>query len=174
MIHIKDAVEEAITKAKERHMTGEHGARAKKWGFKKNKKGDEEIWVLFTLDAGEDVFWRGNFSEKGLKHTVKALRAMGWKGDDLSNLAGLDTNHVDLVLEEREWNGEVKTEVKWVNSAGGGMHVSASMPGESLASFAAEMKGRIQALDKEQAAAKAARAKSKKAIDPEDADPIPF
>ncbi|MDP3208982.1 MAG: hypothetical protein Q8M65_07520, partial [Rhodoglobus sp.] len=68
--------------------------------------GKEQVAISFQLLTpgfeNERAAYYGTFSEKALEITIKALRACGWKGVDLSDLSGIDANEVNLVVEHEE------------------------------------------------------------------------
>ena len=78
---------------------------------------------------GKRVLYTGYFAEKTAERTIEALRTCGWKGNSLTDfssgsLCGLDTNEVNLVLDEESYVKQdgstgVKTIVRFVNSKNG-------------------------------------------------------
>lgn len=144
-------------------MRGRFTARAFEWEWAVSSNGTDYILVKFALDSGEHVYWRGFFSEKTRDRTAESLRHCGWDGVDLERLEGLGTKDAELVLEEEEYKGEVRTQVKWVNAIGGGaMKVKGSMSGEDRRRFFARMNALVS---------KPASPAAKK---PADDDGIPF
>ncbi len=144
---------------------GKHRARARDWSIGEAGTGTKQIGVDFDLldRPGECQPWYGYFTEKALDSTMKALRAMGWTGYDLSELAdrggGLDTNEVILVVDHEsetdrsgqpmvDDQGEVlmRARTRWVNPVGW-VAMKKTLEGGDLRSFAAEMKARILQLD---------------------------
>jgi hypothetical protein len=57
-------------------------------------------------------------NEKTYEFVIERLRAHGWKGDDISNLAGLGDNEVDVEVTVEEYQG--KTRNKYNILTGGG------------------------------------------------------
>lgn len=45
-------------------------------------------------------------NDKTLEFTVERLRALGWKGDDISNLDGLGDNEVDIEVSIENYQGK--------------------------------------------------------------------
>lgn len=129
---------------------GTYRAKARTWALAESSKGTPEVAVEFLFSspdfAGAGITWHGYLSEGAFKRTVESLRHCGWTGDDLTDLAGLDTNEVDLVIANEEYEGETHPKVRWVNKAGG-LAVKSVMTPEKAKSFAAAMKGQIRALD---------------------------
>lgn len=106
-------------------------------------KGNEQVVVKFVVTEGaqkdQTVTWFGFFSDACFDRTVQSLRHCGWKGDDLSDLTGIDANDVDLVVEHNEYKGKITPTVRWVNQAGGG----AGMSPTQAKDFAESVKSRI-------------------------------
>lgn len=111
-------------------------------------KGNEQIVIRFEIVEGpqkdQSIVWYGFFSDACFNRTIQSLRHCGWKGDDVSDLTGIDTREVDIVVEHSEYKGKVTPTVRWVNQAGGGAGMSptqASDFAESIKSRIAGMKG---------------------------------
>ncbi len=109
----------------------------------------EQVAISFQLLTPgfetERAAYYGTFGEKSLEITIKALRACGWKGVDLSDLSGIDANEVNLVVEHEEYNGTVSAKVKWVNDGAGGLLKNVMGDAEKL-SFAQRMRGEVARL----------------------------
>jgi hypothetical protein len=100
---------------------GIYRARAVQAALCETKSGKEQLaieFALYDVDGveGEHVTYFGSFSDAALPHTLKALRTCGWAGTDLADLSGVERNEVSLVLEDEEYEGRVRTKVKWVNA----------------------------------------------------------
>jgi hypothetical protein len=143
---------------------GKQRAKALSWALGKASTGTVQIGVEFSLldKPGESITWYGYLSDKAFELTIKALRACGWEGADLAELerqdCGLDKNEVVLVIEHEEYpenSGQWQAKVAFVNS-GGGVAMKTKLQGDDLKAFAAEMKGRILAMDPSSAAKRAA------------------
>lgn len=91
---------------------------------------------------GEHITHTLYFSPRGKPELgFKALTACGWDGVSEDELDGLGSVDVELVVEEREYNGKMYPQVKWVNSlqgAGGAAH--SPMGEEQKADFGARMR----------------------------------
>lgn len=113
------------------------------WGKSRNDK--TQIVVCFQIlegpQSGQYITWYGYFTGKAAKITMKALRACGWKGDDLTSLGSLD-QRVSLTVEHEEHEGTVHAKVQWVNSPGGAVAVKSPLGKDELRMFAAQMKAR--------------------------------
>ncbi len=124
---------------------GTYRAKAVSAALGNTSTGKEQLGIEFELMdvdgvAGPHITYYGYFTDAALEFTVKALRACGWKGTDLTDLAGLTDNEVSLVIAHEEYEGKVTAKVQWVNAPGGLAMKSQLDPD------AAKMKGRIAAL----------------------------
>lgn len=104
---------------------GTYRARATEAQLGTTDTGKEQVAISFQLLTpgfeGQHLPYYGFFTEKALEVTVKALRACGWAGVDLSDLTGIDTNEVNLVVEHEEYNGVTRAKVRWVNDGSVGL-----------------------------------------------------
>lgn len=132
-------------------------SKALEWALGEWDGGKPYVGVSFKikdpLDGVEKfVGWRGWFSEAAADRTIESLRHLGFEGDDLTKLEGLNKNEVDLVIEdesyvpEGETEAKVTTRVQFINQVRGPM-VKTKLEGEKLGSFAAQMKARFRAVD---------------------------
>jgi hypothetical protein len=134
-------------------VKGKFRARAQEWGIGEAKTGTFQVGVVFELldqEPGTTITWYGALTDAALEWTMKALRNMGWQGDDVTELDGngghLDANEVQLVVDEEEWEGKTRTKVKFVNSMGG-LAMSSRVTGDKLKGFAAGLRGKILGLE---------------------------
>lgn len=149
---------------------GKYRGRAREWALGVAGTGTKQIGVVFDLidKPGEAITWYGYFTDKAFDRTIESMRHCGWEGVDLSDLAGMDRNEVILVVEhepetdesgtplnDENGNPRMRARVRWVNSQGG-LAMANALEGNDLAAFAAQMRGRIAALDPRQARAKPA------------------
>lgn len=123
-------------------------ARARAWGLGETN-GKETIAVQFeilTPDAeANHMTWYGFFTEKAWERTIDALRYCGWEGNDLADLAGLDKNEVELVVDDEDYQGNMVAKIKWINRLG--VALKAPLTGDNLKGFAARMRDQIKAKD---------------------------
>jgi hypothetical protein len=152
---------------------GKHIGRARAWNLGEAKTGNEELSVDMTIKSGEcagqSITARLYFTEKTFDRSIESMRYMGWKGDDLSNIQGLDSNDVEIVVEHEEYEGQTRARVKWINRIGG---AAAAKPLEAskAKSFAERMKARVARADQERSAKAAANGEFTK---PDTSD-VPF
>jgi hypothetical protein len=124
------------------------------FNFQQAKTGSQYLRLYFRLIDNPEVTigWSGFFTEKTQARTLEALRACGWRGDDLSQLSFPAGNEVLLVIEDEEYEGKLHSRVAFVNSIRGPSVKNAMAP-QDLKMFAARMKGAIVAFDQAQKAA---------------------
>ena len=147
-------------------------SRAKEWVLGESGNGKPHIAVSFVVkdeEGGERyVSWRGFFIEGQTDRTIESLRHMGFEGDDLTKLEGLDKNEVELVVEDEEYEGKTFERVRWINKIRGPA-VKQKLEGVKLSAFAAQMKSAFRAHD----AANGKRATTKPAATPPASDKRP-
>lgn len=129
---------------------GTYRARATEAQLGTTDTGKEQVAISFQLLTpgfeGQHLPYYGFFTEKALEVTVKALRACGWQGVDLSDLSGIDANEVNLVVEHEEYNGVTRAKVRWVNDGSVGLLKNVLGDAERK-SFAQRMRGAIAAVN---------------------------
>ncbi len=83
------------------------------------KKGTEGVAGEFQITQGEEkgetVPWTSWLTDKTSERTLQALRACGWKGNDLTDLTGLN-QEVTIVVEHEENDGKTYAKVRFVNA----------------------------------------------------------
>ncbi len=99
-----------------------------------------ELQITEGDAAGELVTWFGYFTDKTHERTFSALRTLGWQGDDLSDLTGIDANEVSITMKEEEYEGKLALKVAWINPLGGVGLKKPMTPAQAKA-FAGQMKG---------------------------------
>lgn len=120
---------------------GSYPARARKWDFCKNAKGDPMLHIIFALRVGVDenkepVYVdfprekRFSFTESAIDRTYESLGYMGWHGDDLRELIGensFDLGKVEVevtldygqpYVDEKGRTRQAQPEIAWVNPLG--------------------------------------------------------
>jgi hypothetical protein len=92
--------------------------------------GKQQLAVTFEHEDEQHrkqfVTWYGFFTDAALPWTVEALRALGWDPEANNwDILGLDETpllvgrEVSLVLEEEEYEGKLRTKVRFINALGG-------------------------------------------------------
>lgn len=116
-------------------------------GEKKTKQVLVQFEILDGPFAGRKVPWWGYFTQNTYERTIEALRACGFKGDDLMGLLSQElTNEVQIVTEISEWQGKSNARVRWVNASGGGIKMANPMATNDLRAFAAQLKAKVGAI----------------------------
>ena len=117
---------------------------------KSGKNGTPCVAVVFEDDVGETVTYWGYLTDAALQYTLKSLAAMGWDSAEhdgrIDTLDGTDLlvgRKVEIVVDEEEFEGKVRSKVKFVNEIGGGL--GERMAPEESKSFAAQLRAKILA-----------------------------
>lgn len=122
-------------------LNGKYLARAVEWAFGEAKTGNHQIAVVFELTETDGrITWFGSLTEKAAPYTMKAMRAMGWDNDDVTNATGLAGYEVELVIAREEYNGELRSKVQFVNKPGVGGLRPTQLDEAAKRAFAARMK----------------------------------
>lgn len=122
-----------------RIQAGTYRARAiagsEQYGTTSN--GNDQIVVLLDLpDIGEQVSTFLVFSEKAAPYSIERLRALGWGGADLSDLAGLGEAEVEVSVAYETYQGEEKMKVQVLT--GGGVTLKNKLDDRGKRAFAAK------------------------------------
>lgn len=124
-----------------------HGVAA---ALGKTAAGKEQVGVELEILEGEAkgqrITWYGYFSDAAFDRSIESLRLLGWQGDDLSDLTGIGTAEVLVVIEHEEYEGKTRAKAQWINGPGGVQIKDPLDQGEAVA-FAQRMKGKILALN---------------------------
>lgn len=128
--------------------SGTYKARAKEWALGMSQTGKEQIAVLFELAdgelAGQTITWFGYFTDNTLDRTLDSLRHCGWQSDSLADLDHLDTNEVEIVVEEDTYEGKTRSKVRWVNRPSR-LALKEQLNPQAIQAFAARLRGRTVA-----------------------------
>lgn len=124
----------------------------KNWGLDELENENKTRFIaveveVFTEDKKESVgviTYKGWLTDKALPFTVKALRAWGWKGDDLTNIDLTQEAPVVIAEKPRQDGNGTYSEISSV----GRREFSLKKPiqGADLKQFAASMKAKIAAV----------------------------
>jgi hypothetical protein len=154
-------------------------ARGGQWALTKaESSGNVMIAVEIIIKEGpaadSRLTWYGHLTDKTFERTVESLRLLGWKGDDLSDLTGVDSNDVNVVIGyEPDLQGEIRARVQWINQIGGVVVSNRLNPSEA-AIFAQRMKGRVHALKQASGSTQQQRPTGAQLSTPDTSDDIPF
>lgn len=138
---------------------GQYTARPVGWMLTETKSGAEQYAVELELQdgSGQRLTWFGGFSsDKATEITVKALRTLGWQGDDLDNVQLNAEADVRIVVEHDEYQGRPQVRVRWINPLGG-LTTRAPLDAGRRKGFAERMKGAIAGIDARSGQAPAAQ-----------------
>lgn len=108
--------------------------------YGQTKNGNDQIVIDLNLeDIGEKVSTFLVFTDKAAEYSLDRLRACGWTGDDLSNLAGIDVNEVEVEVKYEQYNGETKMKVQ-ILTGGGAVKLKDQLDDKGRKAFAAKYK----------------------------------
>lgn len=123
---------------------GRYTMRAVGGALGKAKTGTPQIGIELAVTQGEEVgqkiWYYGYFTDAAQEYTFKALRTMGWEGDDLTDLKGIEKNEVTVIVALEEYDGKENLKVKGIFPLGGS-GVANPMSDAEAKKFAALMKG---------------------------------
>lgn len=186
-----------------RELSGTYRGKVIDGGLGEATTGNEQVALLCELggdgpEKGVRLTYYGSFTEKAVDHTIKALRAAGWSGTNLVEVADWKKSvpvppDVDFVIEQEpevDQNNEQKysedgvpltrARVRWINAVGK-IGLRTALSPDKTAAFAARMKGKFLAFDQSAGApktngapAKAGRPTPPPAGPPADPGDIPF
>lgn len=104
-----------------------------------SKNGNDQI--VIDLDLGElgqaSTFL--NFSDAAAPYAIERLRACGWKGDDVTDLTGIDANEIDVQVKYETYQGKEQMKVE-IATGGGKVKLENQMDDRSKRAFGARMK----------------------------------
>lgn len=106
---------------------------------------NEQIGVRCKFTEGphknKTLVWYGSFSDRALDITIRGLRALGMKGDDLRDLSGMytDPGAAIGVVQHDEYQGKKRARIAFIN--GGDVVMKQEMNAQELSAFAQRMRG---------------------------------
>jgi len=80
------------------------------------------------------------FSENAKKYAFERLRALGWSGDDVGDLTGIDTNEAQATVTYESFEGKERMKVD-IRTGGGGMRFEKTMDAAQRRAFGAQLRG---------------------------------
>ena len=127
-------------------------AQADSVQFGESKNGKEQIAITFDLLDGENdaptghtITWFGFFTEKTEARTVESVGHCGWDmATGPTNAHRVADNVVELVIEDEEYEGKVRTKVQWINRIGAKFAFERPMDQSQKGSLFARIKARAQ------------------------------
>jgi hypothetical protein len=116
---------------------GKYPVRAIEGAIVTKKSGAVGVDVIVELaegeHAGERLRWYGHLINKDgtnseyAQRVLESLRYLGWRTDDLADLAGLGEGTAIAVVEHKpatDGSGKVFAEVTWINALGSGAKIA--------------------------------------------------
>lgn len=101
--------------------------------------GNDQIALNLDLfEIGQQVTTFLVFTDASAQFGIDRLRALGWEGDDLSNLAGIDKAEAQVQIKYEEYQGKQQMRVQILT--GGGVVLQNQMNDASKRAFAAKFK----------------------------------
>lgn len=108
--------------------------------YGQTSKGNDQIVIeLDLLDIGEKASTFLVFTDAAAPYSIDRLRALGWKGDDLSNLDGIDANEVGVQVKYEMFEGQEKMKVQ-ILTGGGSVKLKDQLDDKGKKAFAAKYK----------------------------------
>lgn len=81
-----------------------------------------------------------SFSGNAPEWSIKKLRMLGWRGDNLEDLRGISDNAVPVRVFDNEYNGKTFKKME-INLGGGSFKFQTTMDARQKKQFASEFKG---------------------------------
>lgn len=143
---------------------GQNKVKARPIGFEFGhaSTGSEQIGIQFQLIGGDrdgdSIVDFAYFTPASMKFTFEKLRNCGWDGSEpFIDLPGFGSAEVELVLEDEEYEGEVRERVVFVNRIG--IPMKNKMDAAAKADFATRMRGEVAAFQQESGIARPAQSR---------------
>lgn len=124
---------------------GTHQVRVTNVGFSDPSGGIPQLSIRFEDEMGEGISWYhalgfvkgGGFSAKSFKFAQNAIRSLGVEIDCDTDFAALGqpdasplmNRECEIVVVEEEYEGQIKTKVKWINDPNRSPGVERMEPG---------------------------------------------
>jgi hypothetical protein len=128
---------------------GKYNAKAETLALGFASTGTPQIGISFAVAVGgevEYVTWYGYFTDAAADRTIKALRDMGWTGNDLDQLKEDCSDLPNAVQLDIQPDDKGYMKVAWINKPGGGVAMRETMTQAQKLGFAQQMKGRCLAI----------------------------
>lgn len=111
-------------------------AGSEQYGTTKN--GNDQIVIdLEFLDIGARASTFLIFSDKNAEYELKRLRALGWKGNDLTNLDGIDANEAEAEVKYETYDGKQQMKIQ-IRTGGGRVVLKQQMDDKAKRAFGAK------------------------------------
>jgi len=100
-------------------------------------KGNPQIAIDLATNAGRLTTFL-YFSDEAAPFSIERLRALGWEGDDLSSLVGIDRHEVDVSVKYDVYQGKQQMKVEILS--GGRFVMQQQMDDQAKRQFGASFK----------------------------------
>lgn len=103
---------------KGRAVKGADGSWAQ---YGKRENGNHELLLNVKLEIDGGALVRTvplYFSQAAAPYSLERLRALGWKGENLANLDGIETNEVDVEVTQEQYDGKTRNKYNIMTGAG--------------------------------------------------------
>ncbi len=114
-------------------------------GFTSGSEGSEakpQVALMLVFCDGpneaQGLTWYGFFTEKTKAGTIRALRTLGWVGDDLGDLSTCRGEAPCTVVTEVDLNGNPRSKIRWIG--GGALANKNPMNEDQKKAFAMSMR----------------------------------
>jgi hypothetical protein len=122
--------------------------------------GNEQIALDLSVPAlGRTLTTFLYFSDAAAPWSLERLKACGWAGDNVTDLAGIDKNEIDIQVKYEEWNGQPKLRVEILTGSGGKVQLADQMDDKTKRAFGARMSQFMKGIGSKPADPKATGAK---------------
>jgi hypothetical protein len=105
--------------------------------------GNESIAIDVDLGEVGQFTTFLHFTDAASPYAIERLRACGWKGDDLANLDGIDTNEITVQVKYETYQGKERMKVD-IATGGGRIKLENQMSEQQKRAFAARMRGALK------------------------------
>lgn len=121
---VKEALNLETAETKKRIDPGTYEAQVLEADVTKSSTGNDQIKMVYEITEGDEKGFKlwdyATFSEKGSTYAIKKLIDIGVDPEhingDMESIAGkLFGKKLQVVVQDREWDGEIRSNVKYVN-----------------------------------------------------------
>jgi hypothetical protein len=129
---------------------GKYRARGCEATLARTSEGKPQVAVDLVITEegeaeGQHRTWYGSFSDKARERTFESLCLLGWDGDNLSELGGIDRNDVWVtIVHEEDLEGNPRDRAAFINGSPG-LAVKEPMGADDAKAFAEQMRGFVLA-----------------------------
>ncbi len=114
------------------HRIGQAGTKTEQIGVR--------LQIVDGEYKGKSMLWYGFFTDKAIETTIKAMRALGFTGNELKDCSSMYMGTAMAVVEhETGEDGKTRSRVRWINGAD--VMMKEAYEGNDLAAFSARMRG---------------------------------